>query len=169
MPLLITLVRAIHVLAAVIWAGGAFFNVVFLSPAVKASGPAGGTVMQKLTSGPLIRTMQIVPLVTVLAGLILYWYYSRFSLGYITSVYGLFLTVGALFGLAAFLEGLFVTGPTADKVGKLGAQMAQAGGPPQPEQIAEMQALRTRFERAATRGLAFLIIAVVGMTIGSGL
>jgi hypothetical protein len=168
-PTVITILRVIHVLAAVIWTGVAFYNVVFLSPAVKASGPAGGAVMQKITSGSLIRVMQIVPLVTVLAGFILYWYYSRLSMAYITSLYGLFLTVSALFGLAAFLEGAFVTGPTAAKVGELGAQMAKAGGPPPSEQLAQMQKLRDRLERASTRGLVFLILAVVGMTLGSGL
>lgn len=165
---LITIVRIIHVLGAVVWTGGAFFNVVFLSPAVKASGPSGGAVMQKIASGPLLRFMQIVPLTTVLAGLILYWYYSGLSLGYITSVHGLALTVAALLGLAAFFEGLFVTGPTVAKVGALGAQIAQGGGPPTPEQQAEMQRLRSRFESAATRGVIFLILAVIGMTFGSG-
>ena len=166
---LITIVRVIHVLSAVIWTGVAFYNVAFLSPAINASGPAGGAVMQKIASGAMLKVMQIVPLATVLAGLILYWYYSRLSMAYITSVNGLFLTVAALLGLGAFFEGAFVTSPTAAKVGALGAQMAQAGGPPKPEQQAEMQRLRDRLESVSMRGAILLILAVVGMTLGSGL
>lgn len=166
---LITILRVIHVLSAVIWTGVVFYNVAFLSPAINASGPAGGAVMQKIAGGAMLRVMQIVPLTTVLAGLILYWYYSRLSMAYITSLHGLFLTVAALLGLGAFFEGAFVTGPTAAKVGALGAQMAQAGGPPKPEQQAEMQRLRARLESASMRGAIFLILAVIGMTIGSGL
>ena len=167
MPTVIIILRVIHVLAAVIWTGVVFYNVAFLSPAINASGPAGGAVMQKIASGAMLKVMQIVPLATVLAGLILYWYYSRLSMAYITSVNGLFLTVAALLGLGAFFEGVFVTGPTAAKVGALGAQMAQAGGPPKPEQQAEMQRLRARLEGASMRGAILLILAVVGMTLGS--
>ena len=44
---LITIVRVIHVLSAVIWTGVVFYNVAFLSPAINASGPAGGAVMHR--------------------------------------------------------------------------------------------------------------------------
>ena len=45
MLVLLSVIRVIHVFSAVIWAGVAFVNYAWLGPAVKASGPAGGTVM----------------------------------------------------------------------------------------------------------------------------
>src|SRR3989475_12995659 len=44
------LLRVIHILSGVFWAGATFFLVGFLQPVVAASGPEGGRLMQRLTS-----------------------------------------------------------------------------------------------------------------------
>ncbi len=49
MQLILSLVRVIHVIGAVIWAGWVFSNVAFLAPAVQASGQAGGAAMGQST------------------------------------------------------------------------------------------------------------------------
>src|SRR2546430_1371269 len=46
----IILLRVIHILSGVFWAGATFFLVGFLQPVVAASGPEGGRLMQRLTS-----------------------------------------------------------------------------------------------------------------------
>ena len=52
------------------------------------------------------------------------------------------LTIGSLAGIAAFLLGLLSTSPTGKKMGILAGQMQVAGGPPKPEQVAQMERLQ---------------------------
>ncbi len=166
MVYLLALLNLIHVAAAIIWAGVGFYQFIFLAPAVREAGPAGGAVMGRLLNGRLLQVMAIVPLLTVLAGLVLYWYVSGgLSAGYLASWQGVVLTIGALAGIAAFFEGMMVTGPSASKMRDLGNQMA--GGPPTPEQAAQMQALGQRLGKAGSRAIIFLTVAVVGMALGA--
>ena len=121
MDIVLAVTRTIHVFGAVIWAGVAFVNYLWLSPAVHDAGPAGGAVMQRILSSSFQRTMMIVPLLTVISGLLMYWFFSgHFSVAYLTSWKGLALTLGALAGIVAFLEGLFVTGRVFGSDGQAG-------------------------------------------------
>ena len=45
---MLILMRLVHIVGGVFWAGTAMFTVVFLIPAVRALGPAGGPVMQEI-------------------------------------------------------------------------------------------------------------------------
>ncbi len=166
MVYLFPLLNLIHVFSAVIWAGVAFYQFTFLAPAVQQAGPAGGAVMGRVLNGRLLRVMSIVPLLTVLSGLTLYWFVSGgLSGGYFGSWQGIILSIGALAGIAAFFEGLMVIGPTAAQLRDLGNQLA--GGPPGPEQAAKLQALRERMSKAGTRSAVFLVVAVAGMALGA--
>jgi len=49
--MLIIIMRLIHILSGVAWAGGAFMLAGFVTPAAQKSGPSGGQVMQQM-SGP---------------------------------------------------------------------------------------------------------------------
>lgn len=167
MEVLWIILRILHIAGAFVWAGFAFTNIAFLGPAVRASGPAGGTVMQNLLRTSLLRAMQIAPLAVALSGLILFWYRSGgLSLDFFGSFKGIVLTIGSLAGLAAFFEGMMIIGPTAARLRDLGGQIQAGGGPPKPEQMAQLQALQARMSSAAIRGAAMLVIAVFGMAIG---
>lgn len=166
MAYLFPILNLIHVFSAVIWAGVAFYQFAFLSPAVQQAGPAGGAVMGRVLNGRLLRVMSIVPLLTVLSGLAMYWFVSGgLSSGFFSSWQGIVLSIGALAGIAAFFEGLMVIGPTAAEMRDLGNQLA--GGPPTPEQAARMQALRERLSKSGTRAALFMVVAVAGMALGA--
>jgi len=168
MEVLLAITRTIHVFSAFVWAGVVFVNYAWLSPAIKESGPAGGAVMGRIAKSSLPRVMTFAPILTVLTGLVLYWVYSgHFSTAYMTSWKGIALSIGVLAGLIAFFEGWFVSGPTVKKIGALGAAMQAAGGPPQPEQVSQMQALQAKLESATARGAIFLAVAIVGMSLGA--
>lgn len=167
MAILHPILSTIHVLGAVIWGGWAFAFLWFINPAAKESGESGSGFMQRLMNGPVLKVLMIAPLLVVLSGLILYWFYTgHLNTGIIFTFRGIALTIGALAGIAAFLEGMFVTGPAADKMEKLGTAMKQAGGPPTSDQLAEMGRLQQKLEKAATRSAYFLLVAVIGMAIG---
>src|SRR2546428_10007876 len=67
------LLRVIHILSGVFWAGATFFLVGFLQPVVAASGPEGGRLMQRLTSQKRFQmAMPVAAGLTILSSLALY-------------------------------------------------------------------------------------------------
>jgi uncharacterized membrane protein len=132
----------VHVLFAILWAGGAVSSGLFIIPSVLDAGPGGGAVMVSVNRRKYPVFLTVSAAVVVLSGLRLYM--VRFSAAWLTSPEGIVLTLGALLGLAAFGIGVFVQKPTAQRLGALSAQLAASGTPPTPAQAAELQALRTR-------------------------
>jgi uncharacterized membrane protein len=164
---LIVLLRIIHILAGVFWAGAAFMVAAFLEPNARALGPDASKFMQRLVGQMHMTTIIILAaFLNVLAGVWLYWIFSGgFQVKWITSAHGLSLTIGALAAIVTFILGLGVTRPTLVRMGALGQEMQSAGGPPKPEQMAQMQSLQTRLATAGRAGAVLLVIAVIGMAV----
>jgi uncharacterized membrane protein len=132
----------LHVFFAIIWAGGAIAVGFFVIPAVIEAGPAGGTVMAGVAKRKLPAVLTFTGVVVLLSGLRLYM--IVFSSGWIRTLQGISVTLGALLGVSAFIIGVFMQRPTVMRIGALGAQIGASGGPPSPEQAAEMAVLRAR-------------------------
>ncbi|MGE0159866.1 MAG: hypothetical protein AB7T31_10690 [Gemmatimonadales bacterium] len=147
----------LHVFFGIVWAGGAIVAGLFLVPSVMDAGPAGGAVMAGMLKRRFPMLMTISAALVVLSGLRLYA--MRFSMAFLGTTEGIALTLGGLLGLGAFFIGSFVQGPTARRLGALGAQMSAGGSPPTPEQAAEMQALRTRLGKVATLTAWHVVLA----------
>jgi uncharacterized membrane protein len=137
----------VHVFFGILWGGGAIAAGFFIIPSVLEAGPGGGTVMAGVMKRRFPLLMSVAALLVVLSGLRLYS--LRFSTAFLGTPEGIALTLGGVLGLGAFVLGVFVQRPTAQKLGDLGAQISARGGPPTPEQAAEMQALRGRLGRVA--------------------
>jgi hypothetical protein len=159
--------RLLHILAGVFWTGTAVFVALFLEPVVRGSGPAGGAVMHGLMQERhLSHYLTGAAWTTILAGIPVYWRTSgQLNGGWITSDPGLGYTAGALLAVGALLLGQFVNGPTAKRMGALGARLQQAGGPPTAAQAAELAALRTRLRHAARLGAGLLMLATAAMAV----
>ena len=159
--------RLIHILAGVFWAGTAMFTAGFLIPSVRALGPAGGSVMQQIGQVRKLPTYFLTAgILTVLSGTGLYWSASGgFTNEWMRSGPGITFGIGATFGLAAMIVGIFVASPTAKRAGALGAAMASGGKPPSPEQQAEMGRLQAKLGKAATLGAALLVCATAAMAV----
>lgn len=158
--------RIIHIVAGVAWAGGVFLFVVFVQPSAAAIAPQGAPFVRELVGNrKLIDRILTIAAISILGGLLLYWELSR-DLGLIEFAktgYGTGLTIGALSAITAFVIGLFGTRPAVQRMLALGAQMAQAEGPPAPELAAQMQAVQKRLKILARTGLGLLTIAVLAM------
>jgi hypothetical protein len=164
---LIILLRVIHILAGVFWAGAAIMLAAFLEPTARSLGPDGGKFMQRLT-GPMRLTTYILlaAFLNVLSGLWLFWIFSGgFRVQWLTSGPGLSLTIGSLAAIVTFILGLVVTRPTPVRMATLGQEIQSAGGPPKPEQMAEMQALQAKLRNAGRMGAILLVIAITGMSV----
>jgi hypothetical protein len=162
MQFILILLRLIHIAAGVFWAGSALMIALILLPGMRKAGPGAERV---LPMAQISQAMSLAALLATAAGLLLYVWISRFAWGWIISPFGLGLTLGSLAGVAAFLLGLLSTGPTAAKIGALAGQMQAAGGPPKPEQAAEMGRLRARLATSSTASTILTTAAMVLMAI----
>jgi MFS family permease len=162
MQFIVIILRLVHIVAGAFWVGSALLLALYILPGVRRAGREGGRV---LPMAQVSRAMSIASLLTTVAGLLLFGWLSRFAWGWIISPLGLGLTIGSLAGLAAFLLGFLSTGPTAKKIGVLAGQMEAAGGPPGPEQVAEIQRLQAKLTRSSTWSTALATTALVFMSV----
>lgn len=153
----------IHVVFGTLWAGGAVALGFFIFPAVIEAGPAGGAVMGGVAKRQLPVYFSAFAILTVLSGLYLIHVRSSANPEFFTSAEGMVLSLGALLGLGAFGLGLGIQRPTAMRIGALGAQIAQQGGQPTPEQIAELGVLRPKLLKIAKVVAFHLLGSVVCM------
>lgn len=165
MDVYMIILRLIHILAGVLWAGWAFVSLAFIEPATRAAGPEGGKFMQALSGKTkLIQTMLIAPLLVIFTGVLMYWQVSGgLSRSWLVLAPGLALTIGSLAGILAFVLGLVINRPAADRLAALSREMQSVGGPPSSEQMAELRAQQQRLSMGGLYGAILLAIAVIGM------
>ena len=159
--------RLIHIFGGFLWLGISFFYVRFLEPTVKVTGPEGQRFIQKMGQvTPINNAIAVAAILTTLSGLLMYWRVSGgFQAGWITSGYGIGLTIGGVAGLIEAILGATVNGPTATRILALGKEMEAKDGPPSPAQLAEMQALQEKLSKYGARGVLLLTIALIGMSV----
>ena len=161
------IVRLIHILSGVFWAGGLFSLAMFIMPSVNSSMPEGGKVMQRMIAGYHFPVYMLTGgALTVLSGLALFDNLSgHFTMSWITAPHGMVLTIGGLSAIIAFFLGILINKPRADRMGKIGQAIMKAGGPPTEAQMAEMTKLRMGIT-SMTKNIAILIlIAVICMAV----
>jgi uncharacterized membrane protein len=163
----LTILRLLHISCGVLWAGGTIYLALFVTPAVKASGPDGAKFMQQLSrTNRLPTVMMIAAIINVTAGLLQLWELSGgFQSEWISSRHGIVLSTGGTLAIIAFVIGLVVTRPNVLKVAKLGQQIAAAGGPPTPEQMQLMMGYRKKIFSANNWVATLLAITVVIMSV----
>ncbi len=164
-PLLIVL-RVVHVVGGVFWAGAVLFVVHFLEPAVRDAGPDGAKVMQALQKRRYLDVMPVIAALTLVSGFSLYWRtFGRVHPGPGASGPELVLGIGGLVTVVAFVIGVTVMRPSALHIGRVGAQLAQA--PPEKREGlgAELARLRNRMRVAGRWVAALLGIAIVCMAV----
>lgn len=160
MLLILTILRVTHIVAGAFWVGSALMIALVILPGVRKAGPGSE---RSLPMAQISQAMGLSAMLTTVAGLLLYVLISRLALSWITSGLGLSLTLGALAGLAAWLLGLLSTGPTAKKLAGLGGQIQAAGGPPTPEQAAELDRLRAKLNSSSAWSTILATAALVLM------
>ena len=161
----ILILRTIHIVAGTLWVGSAVFYLLFVEPSAKSLGPSAPKFMQTLIERrryPLF--MNVVASLTIIAGGLLYWPLSGgLNSSWITSGPGLGLTVGALVALVVYGIGFFMIRPRADHMGRLGREIAANGGPPTPEQVAELAKIEAELTSIGRVDALLLIVALVFM------
>ncbi len=161
------LLRLLHIVCAIFWAGGVMYLAMFIVPAVKALGPDGGKFMQQLSkTNNMPSIMTLAATLTVVGGILLIERLSGgFTAGWFGTPHGIVISIGSTFGIIAYLIGLFVNRPCVARIAAIGKAAAEKGGPPTPEQLAELQALRSRLFAAVNITAILVFGAAIAMSI----
>lgn len=161
------ILRLIHITCGIFWAGATIYLASFVSPAVKAIGPEGNKFMQQLAkTNKLPLVMTLAATLTVVAGLLLFWELSDgFQSEWMKTKHGMVLSIGGGLAIIAYLEGLFVTRPTVEKINKIGKAIALAGGQSTEEQMQQLMKLRKKIFSANNLVAFLLALTVIAMSL----
>lgn len=161
------IMRMLHILLGVFWAGTIFFLVIFLGPSIRAAGPDGAPVMRELLRRRFLDVMPVVAGITILTGMILYWSLSGgMAMGWMRSPFGITLTVGGVASVLAFIIGVFGVRALTLRAGGLTAALASVPDDQERERMqAEIQRVRGRSAASAMWVARLLIIAVAAMAV----
>lgn len=158
LPLLI--LRYVHIVASVCWAGGGFIFFLFVEPTAKALAPEGMQFVQYMVAKRRFSVFMVVSsTLTVLSGAVLIWMRAGGNwLEYMQTGPGLVFVLGSIAGIVVYFIGMFGVNPRAVRLAKLGKEIQTAGGPPSPEQAAELHKLDR--EMHAFSVADFLLVAL---------
>jgi uncharacterized membrane protein len=160
------ILRILHIGFGIFWAGSVFSFVLFIAKAVKASGPEGGKFMQQLGKTGYPIAVMITAIISILAGILLIAKLSAgFQAAWFTTTYAHILTTGGVLAVIAFIIGFTVNRPAADRINAISSAIAKSGGPPTPEQIQELAALRKKLFTASNIIAVLLAFVVLAMSI----
>jgi uncharacterized membrane protein len=165
--MVVLILRVVHILFGVFWAGAVFTVALFVQPAIAASGPEGGKVMGALVKRRILDLVPVAAVVAILSGL---WLYSRDSSGFqaawMGSPMGMALGTGAALALVAFAIGMLVMRASTLKAMALGQAAAQLTDAAAREAaMRPVQALRRRAALAARTVAALLALTVIAMAV----
>jgi uncharacterized membrane protein len=158
---MVAALRFLHIVAGIIWAGGAILMNFVIGPAIGATGDAGKQfAVYLMGKTPFSKIMLGAGVVTVLAGTALYGINSNwFSSGWMFSGQGIGFGIGAIAGIVAFGFGVMI-GRTNGALAALGAQIQ---GKPTNEQMTALGALRKQQVFVTNGNTIFIIISVALM------
>ncbi|HNO93255.1 MAG TPA: hypothetical protein PKJ84_03740 [Anaerolineales bacterium] len=161
MLILFSVLRFVHIIAGIFWAGGAILMNLIIGPAIGATGDAGKQFVGHLMGKTIFSKFMLTSgAITVLAGSILYGIDSNwFSSGWMMSPTGTGFGIGAISGIIALVFG-FLIGSTNGKLALLGMQIQ---GKPTNEQLAALGALRKRQVIVTNGNTIFILISIALM------
>ena len=166
MNVLVIVLRLIHILCGVYWAGTMFFFVTFLEPSLRSLGPDGGKVMIRMFERGYMKLIPIVATLTILSGVWLLWILSGgFDPAYMGSPIGIGLSTGGLFAIVAWLIGLVFIRPAGGRIWEIAKAMPQADEATRAALMAEMGQVRAKTVGAGRLVFGLLVGSVVLMAI----
>jgi uncharacterized membrane protein len=161
------LARFVHVVAGVAWAGALIFIAWFLTPALRATGPSSGALMQQLVRVQRLPVyLMALMALTILSGLSLFWLdITAFGPAWMHTGAGRTFAAGGAFAILSAILGMVVNAPTSKKLGALMGSIQAAGKQPSTEQTAELGQLQNRLYRAGQAVAVLILLAVICMSV----
>jgi uncharacterized membrane protein len=166
MDLMTILMRLLHIVLGVFWVGAMMFNVIFVIPSIRDAGPDGAKVAAGLMRRRFMDVMPVAAIITILAGLWLYWKMSAgFQSAYVHSATGGTLAVGGLLAIVAFIIGVTTMRPAMLKAAALSQSAAQAPPAEREAIMARAQALRARAFNVSRWVVLLITLTAVSMAV----
>lgn len=141
---------------------------VFIGPATAKVGPSAGPLFHELVvNRKVTKVITGLSIVTVIAGLFVYWrdWQLAGSLGdFVGTDFGLVLTIDAVLGIAAMVWGVFQVGNKVEDLVAFAGSAPTAAGPPSPAMAAELE---RRGDQLRTNSIVDLLLqlgAVIAMS-----
>lgn len=161
MNTLIIVLRIIHIVAGIYWVGAALLMNFVVGPSIGATGDAGRQFAgHMMTKTKFSMSMTVSVILVLVAGTWLYWIDSNeFTSAWMRSGAGIVFGVGAVFASIGAVAG-FMNGGNNRKLGALGAQIQ---GKPNPEQLAQIQAIQKQQAMIIPLNTYTLLLAVLCM------
>lgn len=157
----VLVLRIVHIVSGVIWAGGAALVFLYIEPTINKLGPDAGKFVDEFINRRKVPIyFAVSSTLTVVAGVLLYW---RDFAGISTSPMGLALGLGGLSAIIAWAGGNLLIPRAIEAVGAVAAEINAAGGPPSPELAARMHAAQERLRRIGLIDLILIGFAVLTM------
>jgi hypothetical protein len=164
-PLMIVL-RLFHIVAGALWFGSSFLFVGFIGPSAAETAPSSGALMSAaIKKRGVAKVIAGLAITTVIAGWAI-WLKFALSAGvdvWVTSTYGLVLTLGGVLATIAAYTGITGIGNNVEKLIEIGDQVAASGAPPTPEQASRMEHLGAEIKKHGQIDIVLLFIAVAAM------
>lgn len=158
--------RIVHVVTGIFWAGTVFFLVSFLIPSMQAAGPGAGPVQAELARRKLFTKLPVVGLLTVLSGFWLYFLRMRGGATFAPTNEARVLGIGGVAALAALIYGVGVGRPNMIKADALAAEAtALPAGAERDAKLAQAMGHRKRTASAARVAATLIGVTVVAMAV----
>lgn len=162
--------RIVHIMAGIAWGGAVYLLVIYVQPGAAAIAPAGAPLMSELLGKRrLVDGLIGLGSATVIGGLFLYWHdWHNFpSFGkWISSRFGIDITIGAVSAILALAVGVFGTRPNVQRLLGLGRQAAAAGGPPSPDLAGQIAQTQIQLKVFARVSFGLIAVAALAMAVG---
>ena len=155
--------RVVHIVAAVIWVGGAALIVLYVQPAAAKLGPVGGQFLEELFVRRRVSNyFAIAATLVVLAGVSLY---LKNYLSVATTLPAMTFLVGGILGIIAWARGGTILQRAMKANAAAVTEMQSAGGPPSAELVARLQATQAKLKSIGQQDLALILAAAVLMSV----
>jgi uncharacterized membrane protein len=165
MNLLIIILRILHIMAGVSWAGGAIHYFLFIGPTATATAPESQKFMSYLLEQKRwTKFMSDMSLLTILPGGALYYRIGRVNWGWVTTPSGVGFTVGAIAGILLFAAGHLLIAPRINTMGKISREIQANGGSASAQQTARLNQIQKDMEIIGKVDFVLMLVALLAMS-----
>ena len=166
MTWLTVVLRVIHIVGGVFWAGAVWVLARYIEPTAAAAGPEGGRFMQRFAGSGYTAAVVSAGLGTIAAGVALLWMDSGgFQPAFMASRFGETISIGAASAILAAVVGIGLGARNAMRLKAVGAAIQGQAGGPTPEQLAQVQGIQTRLRLGGRIAAGLLVVTVVCMAV----
>ncbi|MEM2484528.1 MAG: hypothetical protein QXU87_02630 [Candidatus Caldarchaeum sp.] len=154
----LAVLKYVHIIGAVMWAGGDSFIVLFLLPSLEKINQQSRSRLAVVLLPRIFRWFLYIGLATVLSGVGLVVYMGLLSLAVLTTRYGAMLFVGGLASLAALLNANIYFKPKGKKLLQMMLNNPETASPEYLENLGKVK-------RGLTLNVILLWFALLMMTL----